>query len=109
MRAGVGGDVIADKLSDIPSKRIDAMLDSLSIEEESTGPRRYIGKLTVRFLPDKMRKMMAELGVGYSEKLAGKTVVVPVWRTPEGVGGMGRQPLAYCMAVATGREFFPFP
>ena len=81
----VGGDVIADKLSDIPSKRIDAMLDSLSIEEESTGPRRYIGKLTVRFLPDKMRKMMAELGVGYSEKLAGKTVVVPVWRTPEGV------------------------
>jgi hypothetical protein len=81
----VGGDVVADKLSDIPSKRIDAMLDSLSIEEESTGPRRYIGKLTVRFLPDKMRKMMAELGVGYSEKLAGKTVIVPVWRTPEGV------------------------
>ncbi len=81
----VGGDAIADRLSDIPSRRIDAMLDSLSIEQESTGPKRYIGKLTVRFLPGNMRKLMSELGVGYNEKLAGKTVVVPVWRTPEGV------------------------
>ena len=81
----VGGDALAGRLSDIPSKRIDAMLDSLSIEEERTGPQRYIGKLTVRFLPGKMRKIMAELGVGYSEKLARRTVIVPVWRTPEGV------------------------
>lgn len=81
----VGGNAIAGKLSTIPSKRIDGMLDSLSIEEERTGPKRYIGKLTVRFLPGKIRKMMAELGVSYSEKRAGRTVVVPVWRTPEGV------------------------
>jgi len=81
----VGGDALADRLSDIPSKRIDAMLDSLSIEEERTGPQRYIGKLTVRFLPGQMRKIMAELGVSYSEKLARRTVIVPVWRTPEGV------------------------
>ena len=81
----VGGDALAGRLSDIPSKRIDAMLDSLSIEKERTGPQRYIGKLTVRFLPGKMRKIMAELGVGYSEKLARRTVIVPVWRTPEGV------------------------
>lgn len=81
----VGGDALADKLSGIPSKRIDAMLDSLSIEEERTGPQRYIGKLTVRFLPGKMRTIMAELGVRYSEKLARRTVIVPVWRTPEGV------------------------
>ena len=81
----VGGDALADRLSDIPSKRIDAMLDSLSIEEERTGPQRYNGKLTVRFLPGQMRKIMAELGVSYSEKLARRTVIVPVWRTPEGV------------------------
>lgn len=81
----VGGNALADRLSGIPSKRIDAMLDSLSIEEERTGPQRYIGKLTVRFLPGKMRKIMAELGVSYSEKLARRTVIVPVWRTPEGV------------------------
>lgn len=81
----VGGDALADRLAGIPSKRIDAMLDSLSIEEERTGPQRYIGKLTVRFLPGQMRKIMAELGVSYSEKLARRTVIVPVWRTPEGV------------------------
>ncbi len=81
----VGGGALADRLADIPTKRIDAMLDSLSIEEERTGPQRYIGKLTVRFLPGKMRKIMAELGVSYSEKLAPRTVIVPVWRTPDGV------------------------
>ncbi len=81
----VGGGSLADRLADIPTKRIDAMLDSLSIEEERTGPQRYIGKLTVRFLPGKMRKIMADLGVSYSEKLAPRTVIVPVWRTPEGV------------------------
>ncbi len=81
----VGGDALAGKLSGIPAKQINAMLDSLSIEEERTGPQRYIGKLTVRFLPGPMRKMMADLGVSYSEKLARKTVIVPVWRTPDGV------------------------
>jgi hypothetical protein len=81
----VGGDDVLDKLSSIPTKQVDAMLDSLSIEEERTGPRRYIGKLTVRFLPGKMRKLMSSLGVSYSEKFAGRTVVIPVWRTPDGV------------------------
>lgn len=81
----VGGDAIVDRLSEIPPKRIDAMLDSLSIEEERSGPKRYIGKLTVRFLPGKMRKLLASLGVTYSEKIATRTVIVPVWRTPESI------------------------
>jgi len=81
----VGGEQVLDRLSEIPSKQVDAMLDSLSIEEERTGPRRYIGKLTVRFLPDKMRSLMSSLGVTYSEKFAGRTVIIPVWKTPEGV------------------------
>ena len=81
----VGGDAIVDRLSEIPPKRIDAMLDSLSVEEESTGPKRYIGRLTVRFLPGKMRKLLAELGVTYSEKIATRTVIVPVWRDRKSV------------------------
>jgi len=81
----VGGDAIVDRLSEIPPKRINAMLDSLSIEEERTGPKRYIGKLTVRFLPGKMRKLLAGLGVTYSEKIATRTIIVPVWRTPEAI------------------------
>lgn len=81
----VGGDAIVDRLSDIPTKRIDALLDSLSIEEERTGPKRYIGKLTVRFLPAKTRKFLGGLGVTYSEKVATRTVIVPLWRTAEGI------------------------
>jgi len=81
----VGGDAIVDKLSKIPPKRIDAMLDSLSIEEERTGPKRYIGKLTVRFLPGKLRKLLAGMGVTYSEKMAARTVIIPLWRTVEGM------------------------
>ncbi len=80
----VGAEQVLPELANIPAKNVDAMLDSLSIEQERTGPRRYIGKLTVRFLPDKMRAMMSSLGVSYSEKYAGRTVVVPVWRTLEG-------------------------
>ncbi len=81
----VGGDAIMDRLSEIPPKRIDAMLDSLSIEEERTGPKRYIGKLTIRFLPGKMRKLLSGMGVTYSEKIATRTVILPLWRTAEGI------------------------
>ena len=81
----VGGEAIMDQLAEIPSKQIDAMLDSLSIEEERTGPKRYIGKLTVRFLPGKTRKFLAGMGVTYSEKMATRTVIVPLWRTEEAI------------------------
>jgi len=81
----VGSDqAVLDEIAKIPPKDIDAMLNSLSIEEERTGPGRYIGKLTVRFLPDKARAVMNRLGVSYSEKIAGRTVIVPVWRAADG-------------------------
>jgi hypothetical protein len=81
----VGADAATlDEISRIPSKQINAMLNSLSIEEERTGPGRYIGKLTVRFLPRPAKALMNRLGVQYSEKVAGKTVVIPLWKAPDG-------------------------
>lgn len=81
----VGADqAVLDEISRIAPKHIDAMLNSLSIEEERTGPGRYIGKLTVRFLPGKARALMNRLGVSYSEKIAARTVVVPVWKEADG-------------------------
>ena len=81
----VGSDqAVLDEIAKIAPKDIDAMLNSLSIEEERTGPGRYIGKLTVRFLPDKARAVMNRLGVSYSEKIAGRTVIVPIWRAADG-------------------------
>lgn len=82
-RVGAGEAELAE-IAKLPPKQIDAMLNSLSIEEERTGPGRYIARLTIRFLPDKARSLMNRLGVSYSEKVAKRMVVVPVWRTAEG-------------------------
>jgi hypothetical protein len=64
--------------------QIGRMLASLSIEEERTGPGRYIGKLTINFLPDKVRETLARAGVAFTEKQAPRIVVLPVWSTSGG-------------------------
>ena len=72
------------EIAKIEARHINAMLDSLSIEEERTGPGRYIAKLTVRFLPAKAKDLLNRLGLQYSEKLAPKSVVIPLWKAPDG-------------------------
>ncbi len=72
------------KLKDLPPGQIGRMLASLSIEEERTGPGRYIGKLTINFLPDKVRETLARAGVAFTEKQAPRIVVLPVWSTSGG-------------------------
>lgn len=72
------------KLKDLPPGQIGRMLASLSIEEERTGPGRYIGKLTINFLPDKVRETLARAGVAFTEKQAPRIVVLPVWSTDAG-------------------------
>jgi hypothetical protein len=72
------------KLKDLQPGQIGRMLASLSIEEERTGPGRYIGKLTINFLPDKVRETLARAGVAFTEKQAPRIVVLPVWSTDAG-------------------------
>jgi len=72
------------KLKDLPPGQIGRMLASLSIEEERTGPGRYIGRLTINFLPDKVRETLARAGVAFTEKQAPRIVVLPVWSTEAG-------------------------
>ena len=72
------------KLKDLPPGQIGRMLASLSIEEERTGPGRYIGKLTINFLPSKVREALMRAGVSFTEKQAPRIVVLPVWTTSEG-------------------------
>jgi Uncharacterized protein conserved in bacteria (DUF2066) len=63
---------------------IGRMMSSLSIQSEKSGPGRYIGKLSIAFLPDKVREALAQLGVSYSEQRAPRIVILPVWNGPEG-------------------------
>ncbi|MBL8893316.1 MAG: DUF2066 domain-containing protein, partial [Rhizobiales bacterium] len=80
----LGSAEAVQKLADLTPQQIGRMLRSLSIEEEHSGPGRYIGKLTVRFLPNKVRAVFAEHGLPVVEEQAPAIVVLPVWKSPEG-------------------------
>lgn len=59
-------------------------LRSLSIEKETSGPGRYIGTFTVRFLPAKMQKFLAGYNINVPSQQADPVLVIPVFRAPEG-------------------------
>jgi hypothetical protein len=59
-------------------------LRSLSIEKETSAPGRYIGRFTVRFLPQKMQKLFADYGIRVPARQADPILVVPVFRGPDG-------------------------
>ena len=60
------------------------MLRSLSIEEEHSSPGRYLGKLTVRFLPKKVREQFARHGIEIVEDQSPPMVILPIWKGPDG-------------------------
>ncbi len=59
-------------------------LRSLSIEQETSAPGRYIGRFTVRFLPQKMQKFFAGHGIQLPAEQADPVLVLPVFRSPDG-------------------------
>jgi Uncharacterized protein conserved in bacteria (DUF2066) len=74
----------AQRLAGMDARDIGRMLRSLSIEEERSAPGRYIGKLTVRFLPGKVREVFSQLGIEVVEDQAPPMVVLPLWKGPGG-------------------------
>lgn len=55
------------------------------IDEERTSATRYIGKITVQFRADAIRRLLQEARIPYSETMSRPVLVVPVWQTAEGV------------------------
>lgn len=80
----LGGEGAMERFRKLTPMDIGRMMSSLSIEEERTGPGRYIGKLTIRFLPKRIRETMSRAGIGYTEDRAPPIVILPIWRGPEG-------------------------
>jgi Uncharacterized protein conserved in bacteria (DUF2066) len=74
----------AEELKKTAPDQIGRMLKSLSIEEERSGPGRYIGKLTVRFMPAKIKAAFGKYGIEPVEAQAPPVVVIPVWNTAQG-------------------------
>lgn len=64
--------------------QVGRLLAGLSIEEERTAPKRYIAKLSIRFLANKTRALFNRFGVRYAEAQSEPVLVVPVWVTPQG-------------------------
>lgn len=80
----LGSPEAAQKLAGMDARDIGRMLRSLSIEEERSAPGRYIGKLTIRFLPGKIRELFGRYGIDVVEEQAPPIVVLPVWKGPGG-------------------------
>ncbi len=60
------------------------LLAGLSIEEERAAPKRYMAKLSIRFLANKTRKLFGDYGVQYAETQSEPVLVIPVWMAEEG-------------------------
>ncbi len=80
----LGGAAAASQVAGYDIETVGQLLRSLSIEEEHTGPGRYFGKLTVRFLPAKVRQLFTQAGIAWTESRSGRIVIVPLWRGANG-------------------------
>lgn len=80
----LGGKTAEAKASRFTPSQIGRMMASLSVEEERTGPGRYIGKLTIKFLPKRVRKALNSVGVSFVEEQSPPILVIPVWKQADG-------------------------
>lgn len=80
----LGSAEIAQGLSKFKPTDIAPYLKSLSIEQESSAPGRYIGTFTVRFLSDKIQKLLGGYGVHVPAQQASPILVLPVYRDANG-------------------------
>lgn len=77
-------ELAADLQTKLKPEDIAPFLRSLSIEQEMSAPGRYIGRFTVRFLPQKMQKFLGEYGIRVPSQQADPVLVIPVFRGPDG-------------------------
>jgi hypothetical protein len=80
----LGNDTFAAEISKLGPKDVLPLLKSLSIEEEGTGPGHYIGKFTVRFIPEKVQRLFESYGVAVVSEQSTPMLVLPIWKTAEG-------------------------
>ncbi len=80
----LGSPEIVAAVEVMEEKDILPYLRSLSIEQESISPGRYQGKLTVRFLPDKIKSLYSSHGIRVSSAQGPAFLVLPMWKSSNG-------------------------
>ena len=76
----LGNPSLVENVAKFEEKRVLPFLKSLSIEEESISPGRYKGKLTVRFLPAKVRALYGGFGVNVGGEQGPSFLVLAIWK-----------------------------
>ncbi len=80
----LGGSDVAAELAKMDAKDVMPLLKSLSIEQETMSPGHYQGKFTVRFLPQKLKPLLAGYGVRIPAEQGPAMLVIPVWTDDAG-------------------------
>ena len=80
----LGGKSSAAQANKFSPSQIGRMMASLRVEEERTGPGRYIGTLTIKFLPRRVRSQLSKAGITIVEEQSPPIVVIPLWKTADG-------------------------
>lgn len=80
----LGNETFAAEIAKLESRDVLPLLKSLSIEQENTGPGHYIGKFTVRFIPEKVQRLFESYGVVVVSQQATPMLVLPIWKAPDG-------------------------
>lgn len=75
----LGGESGGAIMATLPPAEIGRLMASLSVEDERSAPGRYIGKLSITFLPEKVRAAFLAKGVGLPEKRVEPILLIPVW------------------------------
>jgi len=80
----LGGAGVSAELAKLEPKQVMPLLKSLSIEKELISPGHYKGTFTVRFLPNRLKPMLANLGVKIPDEQGPAMLVIPVWTDERG-------------------------
>ncbi len=81
----LGNEAMAAEVAKLEPKQVMPLLKSLSIEQESTAPGRYIGAFTVRFQPSKIKNLFSNYGVKVGGEQSAPVLLVPLWKTANGL------------------------
>lgn len=71
-----------DRLDSLDAATIGRLMAALSVEDERSGPGRYIARLTVSFLPDKVRELLGNHDIRFTRQTAPPVLLLPVWDGP---------------------------
>ena len=77
-------ELLADLRAKLTPQDIAPFLRSLSIEQETSAPGRYIGRFTVRFLPEKTQNFFEGYGIRVPTRQGDPILVLPILRSPDG-------------------------